>query len=153
MNWRRFFGRTTRLDLLAVILGLVLVLVLLASCSPMRVAPVGTVTPDPTGGGWTMNRDLPQPVAEDYQPGAALGWLQVVGSVLPSPWREVALMLVSTLAAKRVAEAPWRKALQQTVNGLELAKNDHPDAVPALHMRLGETQDERTKRLVWDLRP
>jgi hypothetical protein len=133
---------------------LALLAIIMWGCSPVRVSPVGTISEDPTGGGWTMNRDLPQPVAADYQPGAMTGgFLQTIGAFLPSPWREIVLMLSTTLVAKRVAESPLKAALQQTVNGIELAKADNPAAMPAIHQRLAETQDERTKRLVWDLRP
>lgn len=155
MSWRKFFGRTTRLELFAVIIALligVVAIIVLDGCSPMRVSPVGTLTPDPSGGGWTMNRDLPQPVAADYQAGG-LGWLQGIAALLPSPWREIVLMLLTTLCAKKAAESPLKAALQQTVNGIELAKGDRPDSAPALHQRLAETQDERTKRIVWDMRP
>lgn len=146
-----------RLDLLVTVLALVaiyLVVCVITSCSPVRVAPVGTLAEDPTGGGWTMNRALPQPVAADYQPGAGIGGLvQMLGAFLPSPWRELVLMLSTTLVAKRVAESPLKAALAQTVSGIELAKREKPDAVPSIHQCLAETQDERTKKLVWDLRP
>lgn len=133
---------------------LALIGVAIFSCSPIRVSPVGTMTSDPTGGGWTMNRELPQPVPADYQPGSGIGgFVQAIGGFLPEPWREIVLMLSTTLVAKRVAESPLKAALKQTVNGIQLAKADNPSAVPAIHRRLAETQDERTKRLVWDLRP
>ncbi len=147
--------RIPKADLFVIALCLLALLaVALWGCSPVRVAPVGTLAEDPSGGGWTMNRDLPQPKAEDYQPGAGVGgFLQMAGAFLPEPWREIVLMLSTTLVAKKVAESPLKAALQQTVNGIELAKADNPSALPAIHARLAETQDERTKRLVWNLRP
>ncbi len=133
---------------------LALIAVMLWGCSPVRVAPVGTLSEDPTGGGWTMNRELPQPAPADYEPGAGIGgFISMIGTALPSPWRELVLMLSTTLVAKKVAESPLKTALAQTVNGIELAKREKPEAVPSIHQCLAETQDERTKKLVWDLRP
>ncbi len=146
------FTKKEMLALLACLLALIAVA--LWGCAPVRVAPVGTIAEDPNGKSWTMNSDLPQPVAADYQPGAGLGGLlQAAGAFLPEPWRELVLMLSTTLVAKRVAESPLKTALAQTVNGIELAKREKPEAVPSIHQCLAQTQDERTKKLVWDLRP
>lgn len=155
MSWRKFFGATQRKDLLAVILGLIVLLVImhmLGGCGAPRVAPVGTISPGPEGT-YILNAALPQPAPEDYEPGAGFGWLEMIAQILPSPWREIVGMLLALLVGRRAGAAPLMTALRQTVAGVEMAKAANPDFKPALHSSLNETQDERTKKLIWDLRP
>lgn len=120
---------------------------------PPRVAPVGTITPDPTkAGAYVMNAALPQPDAADYQGGAG-GWLDLVGMLLPQPWGAVLASLGTALVAAPLARRGPLRALKQTVCGIEKAKAILPASTEAIHGALAEAQDEDTKRTVWELRP
>lgn len=129
-------------------------LLVVAACAAPRVAPVGQIAPDPARPGeYTLNPALPQPEAEDYQPGAGLGWLSLLGGLLPSPWRELVGMGTAALITAPMARRAPLRALRQTVCGIEQAKKEAPDAVPALHAALEGAQDEDAKKLVWEMRP
>lgn len=133
--------------------GLLAAFLALCACGPIRVAPVGDVAPDPKRPGvQVMNPALPQPDPADYQGGGLLNVVRTaVETFAPSPYREGILGLLSVFFVARGRR--YKRALSQTVGGIEAAKRDRPEIVPAIHSALAETQDEDAKRVVWEMRP
>lgn len=125
----------------------------LAACD-LRVAPVGTVTPDPeVPGSYVMNRALPQPDPAASQP-ISMGFMGVLGALLPQPWGTILAALGTALVAAPVARRGPLRALQQTVDGLENAKGQMESAhIDLLHGELAKAQDESAKRIISEMRP
>jgi hypothetical protein len=125
---------------------------------PPRVAPVGTVAPHPEEPGvYVLNPALPQPDPAGYRAGGASGGLGgllgFLADLLPGPWGPLLAGLIGMLVGLPAGRRGPLRALRQTVNGIELAKHEAPEALPALHAALDRAQDESAKRLVWELRP
>lgn len=127
-----------------------LLILALVSCAP-RVAPVGQIAPDPERPGeYTMNPELPQPDPAHYQGGV----LSALGGFLPSPWREILSGGAALLGGAFVGRRGPRRMLAQVVGGIESAKRDmSEEAIAALHDHLGKAQDDKTKKVIWEMRP
>ncbi len=138
--WNGVYRRPVLLALAALFLVL-----WLASCA-LPVRPIARIVPDQDGSAH-FERDAER----EPQPGNFLG---LVAQALPSPWRELATLLVGSLVAAPLARRPLSRALEQTVSGIEQAKGDLPDEeVAKLHACLAKSQDPATKRRIWELRP
>ncbi len=85
-------------------------------------------------------------------PGIA-AFLGGLGALLPSPYRELLGMLVVAYVGERRKQGA-DACHKQTIDGIEAAKTAlPPESWKALTGSLAAAQDDKTKKLVWDLTP
>ena len=144
-----------RLMVVMALVGLLILIGIMSGCARL-VAPVGNLEPDPAKpGAYVMNPALPQPNPADYNTDTAIDTAIGLGSLLPPPAGEaVGLLGLGVAWWRERKRQQTQRALQQTVNGIELAKADlGAEKRAVLTDHLAKTQDEDAKRLVWEARP
>jgi hypothetical protein len=93
---------------------------------------------------------------KDQEPQVGPGIVGMLGSIadfLPSPYRELlGMLVVGYIGEKRKQCADARH--KQTIDGIEKAKAELPDdAAKTLFSALAATQDDKTKKFVWEVTP
>lgn len=127
-----------------------LFLLALTACA-VPVRPIAFVEPVADRPGvyhFTADKDQEPQVG----PGIA-GMLGSLADFLPSPYRELlGMLVVGYIGEKRKQGADARH--KQTIDGIEKAKADlPPEAAQTLFAALSATQDDKTKKFVWDVTP
>jgi hypothetical protein len=122
----------------------------LVSCA-IPVRPIAFVEPVPGRDGvyhFTPDKDQEPQVG----PGIFAG-LGAIAAFLPSPYRELlGMLVVGWIGEKRKQGAD--ACHKQTIDGIEAAKTAlPPESWKTLTGSLASTQDEKTKKLVWDMTP